>query len=120
MSNKDKDYEDYPDEVYASEAEFLKHFRVLEGDELSQHKLRIAKAIGSQKKSRVTIYFDNRIINRFKEIAKERDVGYQTLINETLLSVLDYETSSENEKDLKEEILKDKKFLKLLKTALST
>lgn len=119
MSNKEIEFDDYPDEVFASKKAFFKRFRILEGEERAEHKRRIAKALGGEKKSRVTIYFDNRVIDRFKEMAEERNVGYQTLINDALLSVVESMDEKSTRIDLKEDILKDRKFLKKLKAALS-
>lgn len=69
-------------------------------------------------KSRITIYLDSDIVTSFKEIAETRDEKYQTLINNTLRMVLDEENEAA-ESAVKEGILKDKKFLKRLKAALS-
>ncbi len=35
-------------------------------------------------KTRITIMLDNEIINNFRLIAKQKGLGYQTLINQTL------------------------------------
>jgi len=113
MKNKEIDHDNY-DEVFKNEAAFNKRFRRLEGEELSQHKLRIAKAL-AEKKSRVTIYFDSDIIRSFKERSAREGIGYQTLINEALRSVVERDLNV----DIKEDMLKDKKFLKRLKSALS-
>lgn len=115
MSIKEKEIDDYPDEVFASEEAFFKRFRIVEGDELAGLKRRIAKARAGVGKSRVTIYFDSDIIARFKEKGAVEGVGYQTLMNEALRNVI----KSEANNNLKEDILRDKKFLKRLKTALS-
>jgi len=114
MKDKEKEFDDYPDEVYASEKAFFKQFRVVEGEKLVALKQRIAKARGKSK-DRVTIYFDSDIIRSFKERSEREGVGYQTLMNEALRNVLE----SESNIDLKEDLLKDKKFLKRLKSALA-
>jgi hypothetical protein len=63
----------------------------------------------------VTIYIDSDIIDSFKERARREHIGYQTLMNEALREVVT-EPSTEG---VKEELLRDEKFLKRLKTALS-
>jgi uncharacterized protein (DUF4415 family) len=35
-------------------------------------------------KTRITIMLDNEVLNNFRKIAKEKGLGYQTLINQTL------------------------------------
>lgn len=114
MKNKEKESDDYPDEVYASREEFFKHHRVLEGDEREKMIARIAKARGKSK-SRVTIYFDSDIVRNFKERSEREGVGYQTLMNEALRNSI----KAEADTNIKEEMLKDKKFLKRLKSALA-
>lgn len=116
MSNKETAYND---EVFTSEKAFKKRFRLVEGNELVILKRRIAKA-AKAKKSRVTIYFDNKIINRFKELGEEKNVGYQTLMNDALLSIVDAMDTEASRLDLKEDILRDRKFLKRLKDALAS
>lgn len=114
MKDKEKEFDDYPDEVYASEEAFFKRFRVVEGEKLVALKQRIAKARGKSK-DRLTIYFDSDIVRSFKERSEREGVGYQTLMNEALRTVVEREVNA----DLKEDMLKDKKFLKRLKSALS-
>lgn len=113
MKNKETDLDDY-DEVFKSEEAFNKRFRRLEGEELVAHKLRLAKARGKTK-NRVTIHFDSDIIRSFKERSEREGVGYQTLMNEALRNSLEAAANA----DIKEEMLKDKKFLKRLKSALA-
>ncbi len=113
MRNNEIDRDDY-DEVFKTEEAFKKRFRRLEGEELEEHKLRIAKARGKSK-DRVTIFFDSDIVRNFKDRSEREGVGYQTLMNEALRNVIEREAAA----DIKEEMLKDKKFLKRLKSALS-
>ena len=40
--------------------------------------------IPSQGKTRITMYLDNEILNRFREQAEAAGIGYQTLINQVL------------------------------------
>jgi len=118
MSKKEIDLDDYQDEVFASEEAFFKRFRVVEGDELVELKQRIAKARG-EKKSRVTIYLDRDIISKFKETAEKEKIGYQTLINDALRQLVDNGNKKKEKQSLKDDLLKDKKFLRKLKAALA-
>lgn len=118
MKNKKTDLDEYHESVFASEKAFSKRFRRLEGAELVTLKRRVADAV-SEKKSRVTIYFDSDIVRRFKEIGESEGVGYQTLMNQALRTFIDGLTADMAKQDLKNDILKDKKFLKRLKTVLS-
>ncbi len=119
MSNKEKEFDDYPGEVYANKEAFLKRFRILEGKERDEHRRRIEKAISGGTKSRVTIYFDNSVIDHFKELAEKEKIGYQTLINDTLRRLVDTNNRVMEKRSLKDELLKDKKFLQKLKMALA-
>ena len=120
MRNKEKEFDDYPDEVYASEEAFLKRFRILEGEELAEHKRRVAKAINGGTKKRVTIYLDANIVSKFKETDEKEKIGYQTLINDALRKLVDDGERKIEKQGIKDDLLKDKKFLRKLKTALST
>jgi uncharacterized protein (DUF4415 family) len=40
--------------------------------------------IPSQGKTRITMYLDNEILDRFREQAEAAGIGYQTLINQVL------------------------------------
>ena len=119
MSNKEIEIDDYPDEVFATEEAFFKRFRRLEGDELVAHKRRIANT-RCEKKSRVTIYLDADIIFKFKETAEKEKIGYQTLINDALRRLVDNGNKVSENQNFKEELLKDKKFLRKLRTALAS
>jgi uncharacterized protein (DUF4415 family) len=68
-------------------------------------------------KSRITIFLDADIIEHFKKLSEETGKGYQTLINQTLRDSVDLEKSILSE--VKEDLLKDRKFLENLKTALA-
>ncbi len=68
-------------------------------------------------KSRITIMIDADIIEHFKELAEESGEGYQTLINQTLRNSIDIEKTIIS--DVKDDLLKDKRFLEELKTALA-
>ncbi len=70
-------------------------------------------------KSRITIYLDADIVIKFKEIAEVKGAGYQTLINDALRSIVDDMAEESAKENLKEELLKDKKFLRRLKAAMS-
>lgn len=119
MSNKERDLDDYPDEVFATEETFFKRFRRVDGDELAAHKRRIANASG-EKKNRVTIYLDADIVFKFKETAEKENIGYQTLINEALRGLVESDRKETDKQTLKNELLTDKKFLRKLKTALAS
>jgi uncharacterized protein (DUF4415 family) len=106
MKSNDEDI----DPLSLSEAEFKKRFRRISVDELPEPLRKRREAARKKLKDRVTIYFDSEIINRFKEKGKKEGVGYQTLMNEALRTVLEREAAV----DLKEDMLKDKKFLKRL------
>lgn len=70
-------------------------------------------------KNRVTIYFDADIVSRFKKMSEREGVGYQTLMNDALRRIVDGMVENEEKQNLKEDLLKDKKFLKRLRTALT-
>jgi transketolase len=68
-------------------------------------------------KSRITIFIDADIIEHFKQLSEESGKGYQTLINQTLRETI--ETGKPSLSEVKDDLLKDKKFLKNLKNALA-
>lgn len=45
-------------------------------------------------KTRITIMLDNVILDTFKERADDRGIGYQTLINQTLLAAITNDAES--------------------------
>ena len=47
-------------------------------------------------KTRITIMLDNFVISSFKEIAKAKGMGYQTLINQTLRKALNEQPVTED------------------------
>jgi uncharacterized protein (DUF4415 family) len=59
-------------------------------------------------KTRITIYLDDVVIGRFKELSEKTGKGYQTLINEALRSHLDVVeqplTAEEVRKIIREEL----------------
>lgn len=116
MKSKERKYNC---EVFASEAAFKKRFRRLAGAELADHKKRLANAVG-EKKSRITIYFDSDVIETFKQRAETEGVGYQTLMNRALRDAVKGDISKVEQESVKEDILSDKRFLRRLKTALSS
>ena len=71
-------------------------------------------------KSRITIFLDADIVGHFKAIAERDNAAYQTLINDALRTMVNGRNEESQKQDLKEELLKDKKFLKKLKTALAS
>ena len=68
-------------------------------------------------KSRITIFIDADIIEHFKQLAEASGKGYQTLINQTLRDSINAEKPILSE--VKDDLLKDKRFLENLKTALT-
>jgi len=116
MKSKEREYDD---EVFANEAAFKKRFRRLAGGELADHKKRLANAVG-EKKSRITIYFDSDVIETFKQRAEREGVGYQTLMNRALREAVKSDINKLKQESVKEDILSDKRFLRRLKTALSS
>lgn len=116
MKSKEIDIDDEID--FSDETAFKKRFRRIDGLELVEHRARIARALGN-KKSRVTIYFDSDIVSHFKEIAERDHSAYQTLINEALRSLVDGRNEKLEKQNLKDDLLKDRKFLKKLKAAMA-
>ena len=68
-------------------------------------------------KSRITIFIDADIIEHFKQLAEQNGKGYQTLINQTLRDAISAEKPILSE--VKDDLLKDKRFLENLKIALA-
>ena len=117
MKNNVKDIDE---DIDFSEEAFNKQFRRVSIAELPEPVRKRREAVRRKLKSRVTIYFDSRVINHFKELAEERNIGYQTLMNDTLLSLVQSIDDKSDRKAVKEDLLKDKKFLRKLKTALAS
>jgi uncharacterized protein (DUF4415 family) len=67
-----------------------------------------------ENKRTITIMLDPDIIEHFKSEAEKANLGYQTLINQTLRETID----SAEKNDLLDRLLKDKKALKRLKARL--
>ena len=58
--------------------------------------------ISSQGKTRITIYLDNEILDRFREQAEAAGIGYQTLINQVLKKHIQFDSDqSLTESDLR-------------------
>lgn len=113
MKEDEKDYEylDTPPEVMKRGMRFITRPKSLD---------RILNTpSGRRMKGRISIYLDVEIINHFKAIAEKEGTGYQTLINNTLRKIVDGEQKDLEKEDLKNDLLKDKRFLRKLKTALS-
>ena len=104
------------DEIDFSEEAFKKRWKVIDKSQLPF----IPKFTSLRDcKSRITIYLDADIVIHFKEIAEKENAGYQTLINETLRQVVDGQRQEREKQELKDDLLKDKKFLRKLRTALA-
>lgn len=119
MRNNEIDLDDYPDEVFASEAAFNKRFRRVSEEELPEPIRKRREAARRKLKNRVTIYLDADIVFKFKETAEKENIGYQTLINDALRRLVDNGNKVTENNSFKEELLSDKKFLRKLKTALA-
>jgi uncharacterized protein (DUF4415 family) len=70
-------------------------------------------------KSRITIYIDSNIIDFFKKQAENSEAGYQTLINNTLKTIVNSELNFQEKLNLKKDLLEDKEFLQELKERLA-
>src|SRR5437773_12295270 len=106
MKKEEKDYEylDTPPEILERGLRYITRPKSLD------------RILG---KSRITIFLDADIVTRFKEMAEKKGIGYQTLINNTLRRIVDSEQKEAEKESLKNDLLKDKQFLRKLKTALS-
>lgn len=109
---------DIDEEIDFSEEAFKKRFRRIEGEDLADLKTRIARTRRSTK-SRVTIYFDFDVIERFKEMAAERSVGYQTLMNEAMRNYVDEQSPNSPKRSVGDDLLNDKMFIERLKKTLA-
>ena len=116
MKNKEVDFDE---SILKDEEAFKKRFRLVEGKERDELRARIAKA-RSASKDRVTMYLDSDIVRYFKDRAEIESSGYQTLINSSLRQMIDIDERKGNAATVKDDILKDKKFLKRLKSALAS
>ncbi len=67
-------------------------------------------------KSRITIYLDADIVEHFKAEAEKSNLGYQTLINQTLREKI----SGSQTDDLLKRLLRDKDALRKLKAELES
>ncbi|MEO6050875.1 MAG: hypothetical protein ABIP78_06025, partial [Pyrinomonadaceae bacterium] len=59
-------------------------------------------------------------VGHFKTIAERDNAAYQTLINDALRTLVDARNEEMVKQELKADMLKDKKFLRKLKTALAS
>lgn len=103
--------EDFDESILSSEEAFKKRFRRIERPAFLD---KIVK--NKESKNRITIYLDADIVEHFKTEAENSQVGYQTLINQTLREKIDGAKSN----DLLEKLLNDKQALKRLKAELET
>ena len=116
MKNKAKDIDD---DIDFSEEAFNKRLRRVSEEELPESVRRRREAARRKLKNRVTIYLDADIVSKFKKTAEKEKIGYQTLINDALRRLVDAGHKETEEQKLKDDLLKDKKFLRKLKTALA-
>ncbi len=117
MKNNAKDIDDEID--LSDEKAFMKRFRQVSVDELPEPIRKRREAARRKLKNRVTIYLDADIVSMFKKTAENEKIGYQTLINDALRQLVDADNKKTESQSLKEDLLKDKKFLRKLKTALA-
>lgn len=106
MKNKEDDI-DFSEEAFKSRFKRIARPKFLD------------KIAPQETKSRITIYLDTNVLDRFKEMAKEEHVGYQTLINSALKNMVNTEKIGAERQSLKKALLEDKKFLNDLKKALT-
>jgi len=106
---------DFDEEIDFSEEAFKKRFKRIERPKFLDNLPKNANLRDS--KNRITIFIDSDIIEHFKRLSEESGKGYQTLINQTLRNSIEVEKPILSE--VKEDLLKDKKFLENLKTALA-
>jgi len=64
----------------------------------------LAQLKAEEGKTRITIMLDNEIINNFRLIAKQKGLGYQTLINQTLKA---YSSSSIVDETLLRKVIRE-------------
>ena len=74
---------------------------------------------GRESKSRITIYLDADIVDRFKKLAEKEETGYQTLINQALRKLVDEADAEGAMVELKEDLLSDEQFISKLKERLA-
>jgi len=110
---------DIDDDIDFSEKAFNKRFHRISEEELPEPVRKRREAARRKLKNRVTIYLDADIVSRFKETAEKEKIGYQTLINDALRGLVDAGSREMEKQSLKDDLLKDKKFLRKLKTALT-
>lgn len=116
MKNNVKDIDD---DIDFSEEAFNKRFRRVSENELPEPVRKRREAARQKLKNRVTIYLDADIVSTFKESATKENIGYQTLINDALRQLIDSTNRKAEQQSIKDDLLKDKKFLKKLRTALA-
>lgn len=80
----------------------------------------LGKQKNKAKKKTITIMLDPDIIEHFKTQAENSDMGYQTLINQTLREKIDGSSQSTESDELLEKLLQDKSALIRLKAELET
>lgn len=113
MKKNEKDYEylDTPPDVIKRDMRFITRPKSLD---------RILNQPGGRDcKNRITTYLDADIVSHFKKLAEKEGAGYQTLINNALRRIVDGEQKELEKEELKNELLKDKQFIRKLKTVLS-
>lgn len=111
-----KTADDFDESILDSEEEFKKRLKPIKRPKFVDSAIK--KAL-KESKNRITIYLDADIVEYFKAQAENSNVGYQTLINQTLREKIDGATENKSD-DLIEKLLRDKNALSRLKAELET
>ncbi len=110
MKNSEKD-------INFSEKEFKKNFKQI--DRANRPNAAIEKSL-RESKNRISICLDADIIEYFKKLAEETNIGYQTLINKTLRETVRNSQKAQKQEDFLDRLLNDKSALSRLKAELET
>lgn len=106
---------DFDESILDNEEEFKKRFKRIERPAFLGEPKNVRES-----KSRITIYLDADIVEHFKAQAGNSNIGYQTLINQTLREKISGSHAETNGDELIERFLRDKNALRKLKAELET
>lgn len=106
---------DFDEKILDEEEEFTKHFKRV--DRKDRPNVFINKSL-RQAKNRITIYLDADIVEHYKTQAENSNLGYQTLINQTLRETIDGSNIAQKADEVIERLLQDKIALGKLKAEL--
>jgi uncharacterized protein (DUF4415 family) len=104
-------------EIDFSEKNFQKQFRQIERKD--RPNAAINKSL-RESKNRITIYLDADIVEYFKKEAENSNIGYQTLINQTLREKINNPQSNKSVDEIIERLLQNKDALSRLKAELES